>query len=252
MTSRVFIGIDGTGPSEDAEYNAAFDRSYVKLLSEWARFKHRHYSRGPSLLGLETGPLADWAVSTALTVLRIRRDARIHLCGYSRGGAAAIRAAALLGKRGVEVDSLILFDAVDRSNIGETDRIPANVQWCRHAMRSDAAGSRVFFGNCGLVAARSGVLERRRFLTTHGGMGGTPFGPGSISIGGHVHEMQPDNKVLRAALRASALVDPTTAVINGLVNLIGETNITPKQEASGSAAVWRWMSSELARRTEGP
>lgn len=187
MTFRgtsLFIGIDGTGTSDDREYARNFQNSHVHRLSDQWRGGRSHYARGPTIEGFATMRLATWAARTAEeTATALQRNTtaplsdmlRVYIAGYSRGGAAAIKAADLLRGR-LDVHCLLLFDAVDRSVLTQgVDTIPTNVAFCFHAMRDPAALSRVSFSNCGTEADRRRThFETRQFMATHGAMGGVP------------------------------------------------------------------------------
>lgn len=136
---------------------------------------------------------------------RLAMSPRIKVClaGYSRGAAAVIDAARRLEADGIKIDTLILFDPVDLASSGQgvtqdvlkvvmpmyvwgtlvardSDRhinakkIPGNVQKAFRMTRSRLTGSREVMGNCATEFDRS-VVEAKSFITTHGGMGGTPW-----------------------------------------------------------------------------
>lgn len=121
---------------------------------------------------------------------------KICLVGYSRGAAALICTAELLGRKmlsdrarsfrrmmdGVteegplDVDYLVMFDPVDRSFV-DAGTVPANVKEVFSVLRDPKTESREFMGNCG-SNWNSATTKRHpfpKFTTSHGGMGGTPW-----------------------------------------------------------------------------
>ncbi len=208
MTSNiVFVGIDGTGDSNDAAYAEAFTWSYVKAIHDRIPAQDKLYLRGPALLGTATTSLAVRAVervtlaisnynksdslqfrhalTTPTSLLRkpLPVDSlgewpprlKVCLAGYSRGGAAVVFAAKKLEEMSIVVDYLILFDAVDRSPMPCDSFIPANVRQVWHAMRHPDAGSREIFGNTATSPKAGTQYDKFECMTTHGGMGGTPW-----------------------------------------------------------------------------
>ncbi len=140
---------------------------------------------------------------------------KIFLTGYSRGGATVIDVARLLERQGLQVEAMFLFDAVARSFVLEGGAIPNNVRICYHAMRNPITSSRESFGNCGTRAIRPRGLIPAHFLTTHGGMGGVPWG-------------------------ASGVPGSGVATINeGFTDQ--STTVTPAVEAAGMRRVESWM-----------
>ena len=164
-------------------------------------------------------PVSEWAPEETeeLRVINARR--RLFMTGYSRGGAIVLHAARLLISHGINVDAMFLFDAVDRNPFMEAEQIPSNVRHCYHAMRDPAGGSRESFGNCGTSAATGVIFKRRHFMTTHGGMGGVPWGPGA--------ELDADHHIVE--------------------NIDGSTNLSVNAELDGLIAVREWMTPWLLR-----
>jgi hypothetical protein len=153
---------------------------------------------------------------------------RIFLVGHSRGGGIVIDVAHLLARHHVAVEAMFLFDAVDRSTELEGGDIPANVRHCYHAMRDPAGLSRPSFGNCGTSAAPGVDFQPRPlrlFMTTHGAMGGTPWG------------RNPEHLTTYGTIRED---DPT-----GLGTSL--TVITPDMEERGMREVEQWMWPHLRR-----
>lgn len=224
MPTIIIAGVDGTGDANDANYRAEMANSYVNVLVRraLARGAKGAYNRGPSLLGNETGPLGAWAHNTIRNNMQGVSDPKIVLTGYSRGGASAITAAQLLGLRGVAVDVLALFDAVDRSVTAMAETIPPNVKKVFHVRRAFRAASRPYFGNCGTRFFRlTTSYTQEYFLCTHGGVGGCPWW----------------NSPTR----------PATVRLSDLIYEDGiPTAVTYQQDLAGAAAAWTWMAPKLA------
>ncbi len=215
-----FAGIDGTGPLSNSTYARDFKDSHVnKLYQMWPWPELAFYSRGPSLLGLETGVLAQMAYGWVKNLYEKKKAKGIFLAGYSRGGAAVIEAAKYLHGFiwNTQVNGLILFDAVDRSTevgglIFDTP-ICSNVELCIHAMRDAKAKSRESFDNCGqrISDANRTLVLKKKFVCTHGGVGGTPWTGGK----------------------------PDEIIDEGGVD--GKTTITYEQDKIVSKEVWKWV-----------
>lgn len=251
----IYFGIDGTGPSNNDEYRTDFTNSFVrKIWSTWAA-GNAGYLRGPSLLGSETAGLAGegtrWIVNRVRDLEKTKQPTRLFLSGYSRGGAAIVEVANQLKSQGIKVHCMMLFDAVDRSNLGSTDVIPSNVTLAYHAMRDPKAASREIFGNCATRAAGGVAYTSKTFFCTHGAMGGTPW----TTAGEHGRIREVDGSQRTGARAVAGAVG---RVIGGPLfgpmgerlgqagaDVVIETNVTLEQERAGSAAVWKWMSDNL-------
>lgn len=195
--------VDGTGTSDDAEYARVFHRSFVNRIYNRCTHPDRIYHRGPGS-DLSDGVVGTWGgrhhvapefVAREIVEIYNRLTAqmaaeanqerarqlgehrKIFLAGYSRGGAIVIETAAILCMRNIPVEAMFLFDAVNRSaSLQATQSIPCNVATCYHAMRNiSASGSRESFGHAGRRAGTGVAFHKSHFLTTHGGMGGTPW-----------------------------------------------------------------------------
>lgn len=166
-------------------------------------------------------PAGTWPAEDVAALERIEERRKIYMTGYSRGGAIVIHTARLLQLRGLRVEAMFLFDAVSRNPNLDADVIPANVGRCFHAIRDIRAGSRESFGNCGLTSEVPGALKIRRFITTHGGMGGVPWGDAeeNLNILGNISEGFPEFW----------------------------TEVDPDEEAAGMAAVENFMWPKLRR-----
>jgi pimeloyl-ACP methyl ester carboxylesterase len=191
----MFVGIDGTGPTDDKEYEQAMSKSFVKQLYDELNTRQPPgwYHRGPTLLSMAAlgfGSLKDgsWGLTLsqvrdlaemAVKVIKEHADepGPIVLAGYSRGGAAAIQTARMLSKLvpDLKIDALALFDAVDRDLRADVTTIPGNVVMAYHAMRDPEIGSRWYFGNCGTSIEQPGTLFSLKFQATHAAMGGVPW-----------------------------------------------------------------------------
>lgn len=237
----IYFGVDGTGPSDDDEYIAAFAQSHVqRIWKEW-HTPTAGYIRGPSLTGSETKGLMEKGFVWINEKLKLnpipegsKRQNRIFLSGYSRGGAAVIALAHKLKDAGIDVHALLLFDAVDRSSLSNTEKIPANVSACYHARRDPKAGSRESFGNCGTKWEATVAYTEKYFYCTHGGVGGTPWKENGKS--GKIEEMS-------NAQKAGAII--ISPISTPIWNEHDFTNVTVEQDKAGSEASWKWMSQNL-------
>lgn len=220
----ILIGVDGTGEhaedkydvATDAKYDAAMKDSFVSRICRATRSLRKKYYRGPDWKGFGGNLVRPATVSEEVQRLleQSGQSDPIFLTGYSRGGAIVIHAARLLHKSGIEVEGMFLFDAVERSIMLKAKSIPDNVKHCYHAVRKKETHSRRSFGNCGLVRDGGMAFDgKQEFFTTHGGMGGTPWGAKGARKDGFIHESFPD----------------------------GKTNVTPAAEAEGTKMVHEWM-----------
>lgn len=251
MYLDIFVGVDGTGPYSDKDYETAFANSFVRQLSNLPRFRVKEYIRGPGTDGLSTGSLAKKAAYAAEFCYKVAPDSlkpRIFLSGYSRGGAAALEAAHILRGKQINVHGLLLFDAVDRSATISNTVVPDNVGISRHAVRNSSTESRNWFGNCGTSYAVGMDATMAKFYTTHGGMGGTPWGD-KQTIDGKINE---GNSSLRTALKVATYAIPAMTLVGKIVDYGFQTNVNPSDESAGSQAVWKWMSAELTAMFQKP
>lgn len=252
----MLICVDGKGgywglslpKFREADYAQKMAGSFVGMTyyGALALQRNRIYRQGPDILALL------YLTSGASLVQQIAQfwssgDRQIFLVGYSREGAIVIRVADMLTyamSKGVKpkVDAMFLFDAVDRTiQLPWNEPIPPNVKVCYRAMRDPSMGSRCWFGNCGTDAA-PGVLVKKPFKTTHGGMGGVLWGEKGIKtidprIGvpdyGHGPLRGPSTPPSPAPVPSP----PSVFIDEGF----GETKVTVAQEKLGSAEVWTWM-----------
>jgi hypothetical protein len=162
------------------------------------------------------------------------------LGGFRRGGAAAINAAFDLGKSGIKVKAIFLFDAVDRSFSIRNSRVadtPENVELVFHAVRLKGGNSKRTFGNIDLRSR----CTTEGFKTTHGAMGGWRLN--TFATRKNVTEISGSN-----ANSTPAAVLPgksSTVVAERVLFGTSATNITPLEQLSGSFAVWHWMEGKV-------
>jgi hypothetical protein len=241
----IMAGIDGTGDFNDASYERKFRNSFVKIFVEDCRPPNSgYYQRGPSMEGSSTEPrgnkAAEFLAFSVDYANKLGKPLGVFLAGFSRGGASAIHACQQLKKRGVTVDALFLFDAVDRAYGVSADKIPRNVRSVYHARRDGAADSRGIFGNCGLEREDPSytAYEEAPFHCTHGAMGGTPWTEAGWD--GKIYEDHlPISKGMIILLGLPMLPVALTYVATL------RTKVTLAQESAGSAAVFVWMKERL-------
>jgi len=251
----IFLGIDGTGPDSDATYEKAFAQSHVRKL--WAQWHTpcRKYDRGPTMLGTESETLAArgtlWVHEQYTRQIALARKGdlaasarpRVFLSGYSRGGAAVVEAAHTLSRLKIPVHCMLLFDAVDRSFLENTDVVPANVTIAYHAMRDPAAGSREMFGSCATRHARKSAMVRQHFFCTHGGVGGCPWPKNGKS--GKIEEMTTAEKAKLVGAGAVFGLGFGAAAAKAYADRNDFTNVTAAQDKAGAASSWAWMTKNL-------
>jgi hypothetical protein len=181
----MLIAVDGTGPDSDADYYRDLGNSFVRQIYQQNYHADTHYFRGPTLAGFESKGIADRAFEKIRNSYNRQQSSTIqlHLTGYSRGGAIVIAVAKMLKRElpQVKIESMSLFDAVNRSTLGvemfsDIDTIPGNVKVVYHAMRRWGTPSRIYFGNCGVRAKSPTKFIESRYYCTHAGMGGMPWG----------------------------------------------------------------------------
>ena len=234
----IYAGVDGTGPSDNGEYAAAFADSFVMRMyrTTTAPGNAKQYLRGPNTMGMETGDLARRTAAFVRDARQCVTEPTICVAGYSRGGAAVIAAAEEL--KPVVVEYMVLFDAVARTSTVDASTIPSNVKTVWHIRRDPAARSRTSFGNCGTQCEsdRTSYTERY-FLCTHGGVGGCPWckGPG---WNGNMNDIVEEWN------------STTTTVVGSLLGPLGaaagwyaaRTAVTFAQDLAGSEQAWNWIS----------
>ncbi len=257
----MLICVDGTGDANDIVYGNRMKNSFVKTIYNDSKIPNKLYYRGPDWSGMgekltrpekivqDAGPWLDAG------------DQEISLAGYSRGGAIVIDTAELLQERGFRVKALFLFDAVCRSPVLGGACISSNVQYAYHALRMPSTSSRESFGNCGLSANGSALLLMHRFCTTHGGMGGVPWGDKGLNFDNPALTPCDDSPGMRQLALAVGRPVPKTSeqrkqewddkvrrtgyIWEGSVDF--GTNVTISQETAGMLLVHEWMWVFLAR-----
>jgi hypothetical protein len=238
----MLVAIDGTGAWSDEDYKREMSNSFVsRIFNEYSRTKKDgFYRRGPTLLGFETGPIAhEFSGLIVRAYEKAKQEGKaaefkLFLTGYSRGGAAVIGIAFLLNhyNRDIKVNVMALFDAVDRSPVVTADSIPGNVELCFHALRDENAGSRTYFGNCGLTAEKPQILHKKVFFATHAGMGGLPW------TGDHpTRTVSNPNFNLGEYVRKYPFGPPPPPSMT----TIEIPKITQAQDEAGSNEVHKWM-----------
>jgi pimeloyl-ACP methyl ester carboxylesterase len=256
----MLAAIDGTGPYFDSSYDAKMKNSFVRRIANQSQVPNTVYYRGPDTSGLSAPGKLIPPITIAFDVVRAvaAGDTKVFLVGYSRGGAMAINVAAILAGQNIEVEGLFLFDAVDRSLELAVSSIPRNVRHAYHATRMPSAGSRFIFGNCGTDGTAAGEFLMRRFLTTHAGMGGVPWGEDGVAGAirreqNALHPCVPDKltflpggRVVSPPLNgapALALERQRAVATAHIVEdyAIGTTNLTVAQERDGMEQVRSWM-----------
>lgn len=259
--TQIYFGVDGTGPRDDGTYAANFHDSFVNVFKREFSWDHAGYRRGPAMEGLRTKDLGDAAatyvqsqVATALTRSSIAPF--VCLAGYSRGGAAVIRACNQLKEAQIAVDCLLLFDAVDRAvNLSGVDVIPSNVARVYHARRHAEAASRPYFGNCGTSLAKDankrggGLYHEKFFRGTHGAIGGVPWKPEDAAklISMKTVIPHPGLALLESAVRGIVFQHQVSAMAQGRILESGylPTNVTYDQDAATARQVGAWMRRNL-------
>ncbi|HEY2375970.1 MAG TPA: hypothetical protein VGH98_08360 [Gemmatimonadaceae bacterium] len=255
----MLAAIDGTGPVWDDVYQAKMQHSFLHQIVRRAPGAiNAMYYRGPDWSGTDTvgNLIRPETVVQDVCYARERGDKTVFLAGYSRGGAIAIDAAMLLARTDIRVDAMFLFDAVDRSVDLRGGTIPDNVRYAYHAVRMKSTSSRETFGNCGLKINGLGELMKQEFYTTHGGMGGVPWGDAGIEaqvrqqVGFISCEPAPSIRLPDGRLTAPSdpvtilshqrsFMRPRARIDEGFID--GFTDVTVEQEKRGMEQVRTWM-----------
>lgn len=144
--------IDGTGPLSTGEYEIEMAGSHCSVIHHLNR-DQSSYERGPSGLDFwhNTFEIAEKVFANvmrkefppAILAPGVRQSplTPIVLVGYSRGGAAALIVANMLREKNVDISSMFIFDAVERTRKSKfnLDVVPNNVKQFFHAIRNDGA-----------------------------------------------------------------------------------------------------------------
>jgi hypothetical protein len=245
----IYVGIDGSGPGDNAEYRKEFEKSFVQGYYKSGLFQRAYYVRGPGMLGGETPALArgglKWVQAKLAEAKNTNQKYRIFLSGYSRGGAAVTEIAYQLKQDAIRVHAMLLFDAVDRSELpnSHVDVVPSNVAKCYHARRDPKAGSREMFGNCATTAEVPGNLATKFFMCTHGAMGGTPWKKAGAS--GRIEELTTQEKSAIVAAGSMGGVRGAMAAKRE-ADRQDFTNVTLDMEQRAGEKIKKWMDDNLA------
>lgn len=240
----IYVGIDGTGTGDTGEYERLFKNSFVNQLGRMGMWEGASiYRRGPTDPGFETASIAASAHSeflpkyNAIKAANGAKRPRVFMAGYSRGGAAILKVANMLHDADIEVECLLLFDAVDRTTTISSDetKVPPTVRFCRHARRAEAARSRIPFGYCDTpYDPASTDYEEKPFLCTHGGVGGAPWTGEDCLTNGYIDEYKD------AKSRIGQWISPV------LIGVSLPTRITLGQELIGMQQTQSWAWSALS------
>lgn len=175
----LLAAIDGTGSTTWNPHGKDGDSSVARFYKDLKVPQDcKEYWHGPSdeitgrdmLRSLRI--MYEWLVTRAAAL----QAPHIVLVGHSRGGAGCVEMARRLGKDGLNVYFMGLYDAVDRTMSSDVDAevVPGNVSTVFHAMRHPGVGSRTSFGNCATRVAAGVEYHSRHFWGTHGAIGGSP------------------------------------------------------------------------------
>ncbi len=207
----ILIAIDGTGPFFDDDYEREMKRSFVRLIHDNSGVAQRHYLRGPSVTGVESGFIGLAGLLKYLEGLRSadkREPIDVYITGYSRGAMIAVYVANRINdfnrlnglmtsasnavKRSfgftteapaqIRIRSMILFDAVDSDATMAGPgicNIPSIVETVDHFICRESSArlprSRWYFDRIDLVAdQRFTKLTVLPFGCTHAAIGGLP------------------------------------------------------------------------------
>jgi hypothetical protein len=211
-STKILVGIDGTGPMSDATYDKEMETSFVNRLA-WKAGDNYGYWRGP----IVTGGGLERAVNQAFHFIEekvhsTRGLTNVLLTGYSRGATGIVVLANRLQVSEITVRAMLLFDCVDMHASLDAATIPQNVKNVLHLTRHPDSGSRSSWGNDALWYYPDHTkMERWSYLCTHGALGGVPSSPSGDETAGDL-------------VKESATV--------------GKTNVTYADDARISAVIW--------------
>ncbi len=244
----IIVGIDGTdgwwvnGPWRDKSYDENFKNSFVRKIA-YGKGPNSKYERGP----LTHGGNLDNSVSACYQFILQKIASGVYdpilLTGYSRGAAGVVEVAKYLNRVRVPiaVEAMMLFDCVDRHVTFNTDTVPPNVKNVLHVMRDPAAQSREGFGNSGTKHFAATKYEPlKKFMCTHGGMGGCPWKPG---------KGQKQSDYIDEGMGVPRLtgVISTPMGVSPKFEGDGMTKVTFQQDAAISTTVWTYAVPYLQR-----
>jgi hypothetical protein len=255
----MLICVDGTGVRDDTLYKERAKDGFVRTIFNTSRQPYNRYYRGPDWSGLGEKLTRPEIAVERIKDFMARGDNKIFMTGFSRGAAIVVNAAAVLKREGIAVEALFLFDAVDRSPHLDARRIPDNVKHAYHAVRAPEASSRGSFGNCATTMLGTGVFQKREFFTTHGAMGGIPWGEKGLApvlsrIDAGLQHVN-DSESVQRTFRSLGIISSTTGrpallaerervmqkgyIDEGSVDF--DTKVTVAQEKQGMERIRAWM-----------
>lgn len=286
----MIFGVDGTGAFWNSTYKKEMRNSFVSELcgakesasdASYLRSGDKHYWRGPDgpdtflsgpnprtvaevirkavvpnapppqvVGGLGMGPPVIVYPTSATMLTNLK--GKVFLTGYSRGAATMLDVAVLLKGYGIPVEAMFLFDSVTKTPWLKADVLPSNVKNCYHAKRNPTTFSRVSFENSDFKPqAGVNLVSEDKFLTTHGGMGNTPWGAGGLVKAGPfgVKELY---RVMGQARSVPTSRQVAEAMVKDEPFKYGDkiyegfpdsrfTTVTVAQETRGAAEVREWM-----------
>lgn len=245
----ILVGIDGTGggffpgDSFNNQYDVDFKKSFVRRICGDGSH-NKAYFRGPVALGGGLPEAIEGGYNFIISKLQQAqfgviqkpqffggsnpfnqqlggtrtipnnfntKNEKVLLTGYSRGGLGVLVIAEKLRLQNIPVAAMVLFDAVDRHLAYDAPSIPENVAEVVHVMRHPSTDSRPSFGNCGTeYNSQKTKYTERKFMCTHGGMGGTPWVQGRNNSNAFIDEGKPDppDGVTKVTYGQDQLVSP--------------------------------------------
>lgn len=278
---KIYVGIDGTDNNDATPYaqgacmNPFAYQSFVKRIGTFG-FETFHYIQGTTntYTGSDTEEKGKDAADRVSRFMNENRGtpkrSGVFIGGFSRGAYSALIAAHKLEERGIPVDGLFLFDAVDRSSASDHygDRLPDTVVRAYHAIRSNDANSRNSFGRLpNLITSRAPNLLVQAFKGTHGAIGGWPQGEDDyMRVGGEPNKGKSATKTLSSGLKTAF---PSAGLAINAANTLGsqpnkpkyvvgetamgmhwETNVSPAENEQAVSSVWTWMQGNVIAATQ--
>src|SRR5260370_3302888 len=137
----MLIVVDGSGELLDSFYMEANAGSFAWQLFSQSTQAPKHYFRGPSTLGFSSNNQSIEVASLIGEWTKKYLNQKVYLAGHSRGGAICIQAARLLRPMSIDIECLVLLDAVQRvfpwqQLVFDAETIPDNVKNVLHPVRS--------------------------------------------------------------------------------------------------------------------
>jgi hypothetical protein len=204
-------------------YMQTMRTSFVHYILQHVPTHDRQYMRGPGFDGFDMPSICAAGHEFVRLCKAAKPDSAVLLTGYSRGAAGVVNVALRLKRDRIDVDGMMLFDAVDRTPypnfVFSGYDIPNNVQRVVHAIRDSHSFSRTSFGHAAARWHAPTVYEPKTFWATHGALGGVPFPTRARETGrSFIHESFPE------------------AV---------PTLVTHDEDHLGSASIWAWAEPKL-------